>query len=475
MTLRHSTLAATLATLVLAAPPAHAATTFEYLFDNGFPHGVSNDGNVIVGGSTSGGFVPFRWTQATGIVSLGRPQILGGAGTYAISADGTRIAAGIGSLDSSYTTQGLWTQATGWQELMPPPPADGGTVDGTYGSVWAMSGDGQTIVGLYNRPGKRAHASRWTEATSVVDLGSITDDRASRANAVNHDGTVIGGWAETPVGPWRPVVWVNGVLQTLTTFDQATNEGIGEVKGVSANGQDLVGFAKDLTTMRRGVARWTRNGNVFGAVEHLGYVDGTEPDFGLNYARGISDDGSFAVGYCTFDGTPFSTTGLVWSEETGVIDVVEWLASEGVFLDPNFAIQSLQSITPDGRHIIGFGQMLTSPFTRRCFRITRSGLVDVAPVATSRGLTFAAPSPNPSSSSTRLEFTLAEGARAEVAVFDAKGRRITTLLNDELPAGAHTVHWNGRTEDGREAPAGLYFARITTPAESATRRLVRAH
>ena len=72
----------------------------------------------------------FRWTQATGLVSLGRPQVGGGGGVPGISADGTRIGYSIGSLDSSYRTQGLWTLGSGWQELMPPPPPDGGTVDG---------------------------------------------------------------------------------------------------------------------------------------------------------------------------------------------------------------------------------------------------------------------------------------------------------------------------------------------------------
>src|SRR5262245_64600552 len=122
--------------LALLAVPARAAVTLDYIFDNAFPLSVSNDGSVITGTQTDGNFTSFRWTQATGVVSLGRPQMVGGGGTPAISADGTRIAYGIGSPDSSYTTQGLWTLGSGWQELMPPPPPGGGTQDGTYGSAW---------------------------------------------------------------------------------------------------------------------------------------------------------------------------------------------------------------------------------------------------------------------------------------------------------------------------------------------------
>src|SRR4029453_3953362 len=103
-------------------------------------------------GNLSSGYAPFRWTQATGMVALGRGPTHP-AGAPGISADGTRIASTIQTPDGLYTTQGLWTGATGWQALMPPTPPDGGTIDGSSGSIWGLSGDGTTPVGLYWRSG----------------------------------------------------------------------------------------------------------------------------------------------------------------------------------------------------------------------------------------------------------------------------------------------------------------------------------
>src|SRR6516162_7463432 len=80
---------------VLLGTPAHAAVTFEYLFDNGYPLSVSSDGSVVVGNSTDANYTSFRWTQATGFVSLGRPMLVGGGGVPAVSADGKRVAYGI--------------------------------------------------------------------------------------------------------------------------------------------------------------------------------------------------------------------------------------------------------------------------------------------------------------------------------------------------------------------------------------------
>lgn len=463
--------------LALLAVPTRAAVTVDFIFDGAFPLAVSNDGSVVVGNQNDGHYTPFRWTQATGLVSLGRPQMVGGGGVPDISADGTVIASSIGSLDSSYSTQGRWTQATGWQELMPPPPADGGQIDGSYGSVWALSGDGTTPVGLYWRSGQgnRAHASKWTQATGVVDLGGCATGQASRANGVNHDASVIVGWVETPGGLWRPAAWVNGSLVLLTDYQEVDGipVGHGEARATSPNGNIIVGFARDHDSNQKAATMWKRTNGVFGPPEVLGWVDGTEPANGINLPYAVSSDGRIVIGYCSFDGSPFATTGFVWTAATGVVDVNQWLADNGVLVDPNFTIQGLTAMTPDGTRIFGYGQMLIPPYTRRAFRINAQD-VAAAPIAgPAVRVALSAPRPNPSSSATRLEFSLPEAARVDLSVFDASGRRVATVLKGELPAGPRTATWDGRDAYGRTVSAGLYFARLTTPQGSAERRIAR--
>src|SRR5262245_66474730 len=46
-------------TAALLGAPAHAAATFEFLFDNGYALSVSNDGSVVVGNSNDGTFTSF--------------------------------------------------------------------------------------------------------------------------------------------------------------------------------------------------------------------------------------------------------------------------------------------------------------------------------------------------------------------------------------------------------------------------------
>jgi hypothetical protein len=342
--------------------------------------------------------------------------------------------------------------------------------------VWDLSGDGNTVVGLYWRPGQGngAHASKWTQATGVVDLGGCATDQASRANGVNHDASVIVGWVEAPTGLWRPAAWVNGSLVLLTNYFEAGGIPVGEgqARATSPSGDIIVGFARDQASNQRAAAMWRRTNGVFGPTQILGWVDGSEPGYGQNITHAVSSDGRIAVGYCSFDGSPFGTTGFIWTAQTGVIDVNQWLANNGILVDPDFTIQSLNAMTPDGVQIFGYGQMVIPPYTRRAFRITAPNLTAVTPSHIA-GLALSAPHPNPSYSATRLEFALTSAASVDLSVFDASGRRVATLMHGDVPAGPRSVTWDGRGADGRSVAAGVYLARLSTPQGSVVRRIAR--
>lgn len=462
--------------LVLAAAPASATVTLDYIFDGGFPLSVTPDGSAIAGNLATGGFGAYRWTQGTGVVALGRNTWGGGAGMAVISADGTKVAATIGSLDSTYNTQGLWTLGSGWQELSPY-PADAGQIDMSLGSIWGLSGDGTTPVGLYWRSGigNRAHASKWTQATGIVDLGGTVTGQASRANGVNYDGSVVVGWVETPTGPWRPATWDNGTCVLLTTYSDAVYGGAGEARVANPAGTIIAGFSADPVTHQRAAAMWKKTGGVWGPTQLLGWIDGSEPEHGITMVNGISADGSIAIGYASYAGDPFDVAGFIWTQDTGLIDIRTYLANNGVFVDPNFYIRGMYAMTPDGTKLYGYGEMQTPPYAKKAFRINISGLLAVEPGKSSPRIALSAPLPNPSSSATRLEFELTQATSADLTIFDAAGRRIATLVRGEQPAGRRSVTWSGQDAGGQPVAAGIYFARLSTPLGATSRRIVRVN
>lgn len=96
---------------------------------------------------------------------------------------------------------------------------------------------------------------------------------------------------------------------------------------------------------------------------------------------------------------------------------------------------------------------------------------DVATSTPSAGLRLRA-FPNPFNPSVRVSFTTASRGRVDADIFDATGRFVVDIVGDVLPAGEHTVEWNGRDADGRSTASGVYFLRVRTTSARETLKLV---
>jgi len=75
--------------------------------------------------------------------------------------------------------------------------------------------------------------------------------------------------------------------------------------------------------------------------------------------------------------------------------------------------------------------------------------------------------PNPSARVTHVEFALARSGRATLELFDARGVRVRTLVDQALPAGRFHVPW-----DASRLPSGTYFYRLQAGRTTASRKLV---
>lgn len=72
-----------------------------------------------------------------------------------------------------------------------------------------------------------------------------------------------------------------------------------------------------------------------------------------------------------------------------------------------------------------------------------------------------------------IRFSLAEAGPVEVAVFDAGGRRVTSVAQGVFGVGVHELTWDGRDAHGASMPGGIYFVRMRAGAFHATQRLIR--
>jgi enediyne biosynthesis protein E4 len=79
-----------------------------------------------------------------------------------------------------------------------------------------------------------------------------------------------------------------------------------------------------------------------------------------------------------------------------------------------------------------------------------------------QSFTLAQNFPNPFNGSTAIRFSLPSATHIELSIFNLAGQQVTTLVSREHQAGAYTIHWDGRDDDGRKLASGVYLYRLKT-------------
>jgi hypothetical protein len=68
--------------------------------------------------------------------------------------------------------------------------------------------------------------------------------------------------------------------------------------------------------------------------------------------------------------------------------------------------------------------------------------------------------PNPFNPSTTIYLDLPKAGQVQLEVFNILGAKVTTLLDDYLLPGSHSVSWDGRDASGKGVSSGVYFVRM---------------
>ncbi|MBN1998926.1 CotH kinase family protein, partial [candidate division KSB1 bacterium] len=69
--------------------------------------------------------------------------------------------------------------------------------------------------------------------------------------------------------------------------------------------------------------------------------------------------------------------------------------------------------------------------------------------------------PNPFNSETRILYRLSNAGNVRIRIYAVNGSPVRTLIRDTyLADGNYTAVWNGRDENGKNAPSGVYFCRF---------------
>ena len=80
--------------------------------------------------------------------------------------------------------------------------------------------------------------------------------------------------------------------------------------------------------------------------------------------------------------------------------------------------------------------------------------------------------PNPFNPETVISFSVANGGQVELDIYNVKGQKVKSLVDDNLNAGNHQIVWNGLDENGRKVGSGIYFFRLKSDNYISTRKMI---
>jgi hypothetical protein len=75
--------------------------------------------------------------------------------------------------------------------------------------------------------------------------------------------------------------------------------------------------------------------------------------------------------------------------------------------------------------------------------------------------------PNPFNPETNILFKLAAGSNVLLEIYNVKGQKVTTLVNEPFEAGSHKITWNATDQS-----SGIYLLRFNTTETSETKKLI---
>lgn len=80
--------------------------------------------------------------------------------------------------------------------------------------------------------------------------------------------------------------------------------------------------------------------------------------------------------------------------------------------------------------------------------------------------------PNPFNLSTTISYSLPTRSDVALNIYNILGQKIRLLIQQAQPAGIYQVTWNGRYDDNRVAPSGIYFYRLETVSDVLVKKMV---
>jgi hypothetical protein len=295
---------------------------------------VSGDGRVVFGyARISGQDVVWRWVAGQAPEVLGTPFPGHEVFTVDTNLTGT-VLIGNSRLATNPPYPWVWTPESGFVN---------GIFGGDSGRLKTISENGQHMAGFVGTDTSsvavRLDIGGAPSALPLMPGRTFVDVYCGSGDGQLLGGVQVGGGTEA-----RPCLWVNEAGDMVPTeLPILPQMDFGWLESANCDGSVVVGFCarRNGSFLDAVATRW-----VNGQVESLGSLQG------YRYTRGrdMSDDGRLVMCW-TYDGI-FWGPAAIWTAETGVITLHQYLTERGVSLQGRTLTELAARISRNGRVII---------------------------------------------------------------------------------------------------------------------------
>ena len=80
--------------------------------------------------------------------------------------------------------------------------------------------------------------------------------------------------------------------------------------------------------------------------------------------------------------------------------------------------------------------------------------------------------PNPFNPETTIQYNLKVLADVKINIYNIRGQKVKTLVNEHKKAGDHFVRWNGKDINNKSVSSGLYFYTLSTDKCKTTKKMI---
>lgn len=80
--------------------------------------------------------------------------------------------------------------------------------------------------------------------------------------------------------------------------------------------------------------------------------------------------------------------------------------------------------------------------------------------------------PNPMVKSCNISYNLSKDAKVDAGIYNIAGQLVRSLVSDILPAGKHTIVWDGTDDECKQVSRGIYFTRIKSEGFTETHKII---